>query len=200
MLNLLIFGPPGAGKGTQASLLAKKYTLNHLSSGELLRQERENGPLGVKIKKYQDAGQLVPDSLIIKMIEEAIKKDLNGNGFIFDGYPRNLHQAKALDRFLKTLGKNIQIVLNLKLNSKTATERILLRSKTSGRSDDNKKIIASRLQVYRQQTTPLLEYYKTQNKLKNIDGSPAIKSVFQQISEIIKNRFSPFRKKAAANE
>lgn len=186
MLNLLIFGPPGAGKGTQASLLAKKYALNHLSSGELLRQERENGLLGVKIKKYQDAGRLVPDSLIIKMVEGAIKKNLDGKGFIFDGYPRNIYQAKTLDRLFKTLGKNIQIVFNLKLNSKAATERILLRGKTSGRSDDNKKTIAHRLQVYRQQTAPLLKYYQAQGKLKNIDGRPDIKSVFRQISDTIK--------------
>lgn len=191
MLNLIIFGPPGAGKGTQAALIASQYKLIHLSSGEILRRELENGALGKKIKSYQDSGRLVPDTLIIKMIESALVKKMTGRGFIFDGYPRNLKQAKALDKFFNDHQTPINLVLNLKLSESEAAKRILLRAKTSGRSDDNLKTIQNRFQVYRTQTAPLLEYYQEQEKIINIDGRPDIKTIFENIN----NRLTITKKK-----
>lgn len=185
MINILIFGSPGVGKGTQAELLSQKYGLIHLSSGELLRHERDNGLYGQKIKKYQDAGRLVPNSLTIKIVEEAIDKDIAGPGFIFDGYPRNLSQARELDRFLKARGTSLHLVLNLKLSAREATRRILERAHISGRSDDRYQVIARRLEIYKKLTAPLLSYYKRQAKLDNIDGRLEIKEVFRQIEKSI---------------
>ncbi|MFA6194911.1 MAG: adenylate kinase [Patescibacteria group bacterium] len=183
MSNLLIFGPPGAGKGTQADLIAKKYKLTHLSSGEILRAELKNGELGASIKKYQDAGKLVPDSLIIKIMDQAVLKNIKKSGFIFDGYPRTIKQAKAMDSFFKKNKIALKAVVNLKLGKAEAIKRALSRGKTSGRSDDNIKTLRARLVVYRTQTAPLLEYYKGQKKVINIDGRPKIEIVFKEISE-----------------
>ncbi|MFA5184846.1 MAG: adenylate kinase [Patescibacteria group bacterium] len=185
MLNLIIFGSPGAGKGTQAALIAKKYRLDHLSSGDILRRELKNGQLGKEIKKYQDAGVLVPDRLIIKMVEKAALKKIKGAGFIFDGYPRNLKQAKSLDKFFRSQKTALYLVLNLKLSQKEAIGRILLRAQTSGRSDDNRQTLKRRFQVYQQQTAPLLDYYRRQKKVINIDGRPKIEAIFKDIVKIL---------------
>ena len=185
MLNIIIFGSPGSGKGTQAELISQKYKLSHLSSGELLRQELKNGILGEKIKKYQNAGKLVPDNIIISMMETAIRKKINGSGFIFDGYPRNLKQAKNLDKFLIKNNLPLSLVIDLKLNQKEALSRIIQRGKTSGRSDDNVKTITNRFKTYKIQTKPILEYYKNQKKVISIDGQPAIKDIFEKIKTII---------------
>ena len=181
MLNLIIFGPPGAGKGTQAELSSKKYGLTHLSSGELLRKELKNGELGGQIKKCQDSGQLVPDSIIIAMVEKAVRRQLNKNGIILDGYPRNIKQAEKLDLFLSKNGQKIDKVINIRLGESEASRRMLLRGKTSGRSDDNLKTIKSRHKIYREQTKPLLDYYRQQKKIISIDGRPTIKEVFKKI-------------------
>lgn len=183
MLNLVVFGPPGAGKGTQAALISKKYKLTHLSSGEILRNEIKTGKLGANVKKYQDAGKLVPDSLIIAIIEKTLLREAKKNGFIFDGYPRTLKQARALDKFLKNKKINLEAVLNLDLSETEAMKRIIKRAKTSGRSDDNPKTIADRLAVYRQQTIPLLNYYQKQKKIININGRPTIEAVFKTITK-----------------
>ncbi|MFA5023659.1 MAG: adenylate kinase [Patescibacteria group bacterium] len=188
MLNLIIFGPPGAGKGTQAELIAKQFKLAHLSSGELLRQELKKGELGRRIKKYQDLGQLVPDSLIIEMIEKTAKKKIKGAGFIFDGYPRTIKQARTLDKFLKNNRTKLNLIINLKLSEAEALKRMMLRAKTSGRSDDNAKTIKNRFKVYRNQTKPLLTYYQKQKKIVNIDGRPPIEPIFQNITKILKTR------------
>jgi adenylate kinase len=181
-MNLLIFGPPGAGKGTQASLIAKKYHLTHLSSGDILRSEIKGGELGEKIKKHLAAGKLAPDKLIIEMMGKAIS-GVKTQGVILDGYPRTIKQAKALDKLLKAGKTALAAVVNLKLNEDEATKRILERGKTSGRSDDNSKTIKARLKIYRTQTAPLLEYYKEQGKIINIDGQPAIAAVFKNIQK-----------------
>lgn len=185
MLNLIIFGSPGAGKGTQAVLIAKKYNLTHLSSGEILRRELNNIEFGKKIRKYQDAGKLVPDSLVIKMVEEEINKKISGDGFVFDGYPRNLKQAKALDKFFQDQETSINLVLNLGLSEREAVRRIMIRSKTSERSDDNLKTMENRFSAYRTQTTPLLKYYRQQKKVINLDGRLTITAISQQIKKIL---------------
>ena len=185
MLNIVIFGSPGAGKGTQAEVLAARYGLRHLSSGDILRRELKNGPLGREIKSYQDAGKLVPDKLIIAMMEKAMARSLKGKGLVLDGYPRNMSQAKKLDSFLKKQGTSLNAVLNLQLPQAEAIKRLLLRSQTSGRSDDNPKTIKARLKIYQEQTKPILEYYKAGKRLINIDGRPAIKEIERNIRTII---------------
>ncbi len=187
MLNLIIFGPPGAGKGTQAKLIAKEYKLIHLSSGAILRQEAEkNDKIGKQIKRYQSTGKLVPNKLTIKIVEDVILTKFNKSGFILDGYPRNLAQAKALDNLFEKQKKTIDLVLNIKLSEKEAVRRIMLRAKTSGRSDDNLKIIENRFQIYHTKTSPLLKYYRLQRKVINIDDRPGIEIVFKEIKEAIK--------------
>lgn len=188
MPHIIIFGSPGAGKGTQAKLVAAKYNLIHLSSGEMLRRELENGEFGNKIKRYLKAGKLVPNKIIIAMIETHLAKELGHGNFIFDGYPRTIKQASSLDVFLKERNIQVDLVINLKLSARDALKRILLRGKTSGRADDNQKTTINRLEVYKKQTAPLLKYYKKQKKLINIDGRQEIKKVFNEIILAIKKQ------------
>ncbi len=187
MLNLIIFGPPGAGKGTQAKLIAKEYGLTHLSSGNFLREEVvSNSELGQKIKKYQDEGILVPNELLTNLLKNIIKKKFNAQGFIFDGYPRSIQQTHILADILKENNLQLTGAINLKIGEEEALKRLLLRGKTSGRSDDNEKVIKNRFRVYHQETGPILEYYQEQKKLINIDGEKTIKQVATNIKEEIK--------------
>ena len=183
MSNLLIFGPPGAGKGTQADLISQKYHQTHLSSGDILRNGTDDEETGKKIKELLSAGQLVPDSLMIGIMEKAIDKSVHNGGFILDGYPRTIPQAEALDAFFDKAGITLHAVLNLELTETEAIGRILARGKTSGRSDDNAETAKTRLEVYRAQTAPLLKYYRQQGKVIDIDGHPSIEDVFKAISE-----------------
>jgi len=187
MINLIFFGTPGAGKGTQAELIAKEYGLVHLSSGQILRKEIENGDLGIEIKQYLDKGALVPDNLVIAMMEKVAKKNwADKHGVIFDGYPRNLEQAKSLQEFFAHNNLELDAVINLEISEEEAKKRILLRGQNSGRSDDNLETITERFKTYHEQTKPILDYYKNLGKIKNLDAAPSIETIYQNISQIIK--------------
>ncbi|MFA5771082.1 MAG: adenylate kinase [Patescibacteria group bacterium] len=193
MLNFIIFGTPGAGKGTQAELIAKEYGLFHLSTGQALRQELESGELGSEIKQYVDQGILVPYELIVKMVNKAIAKNINCPGFIFDGYPRSLSQAEALQNFFEENDLHLDAVINLEIGEEEAKKRIILRGKTSGRSDDNPETISTRFHTYHEQTKPLLDYYQASKKIINIDGEPDIEAVAKNIDQEIEHIKKPLQ-------
>lgn len=187
-MNIIIFGSPGAGKGTQAEIIAADYGLSHLSSGQLSRQMLNNKQLGKKIKNYMDKGILIPNAIIIKIVEDYIEKNKEVPGFIFDGYPRNLGQAKELDYLAKKNHAKIDLVINLKLEQEEALKRILKRGKNSGRSDDNLKTIETRLKVYKKMTEPILDYYRKNNRLQEVDGKQSITKIAKEIRKIIKEK------------
>lgn len=185
-MNIVIFGSPGAGKGTQAEIISAEHGLSHLSSGQLSRKMLSNKQLGKKIKGYMDKGELIPNAIIIKIVKDYIEKNKKEKGFIFDGYPRTLGQAKELDRLAKQNKTRIDLVINLKLDQQEALKRILKRSKSSGRSDDNLKTIETRLKVYKKLTEPILDYYKKSEILKEVDGRQSITKIAKEIKKIIK--------------
>lgn len=186
MLNILIFGGPGSGKGTQSDLITEKYNLKHISTGEVLRSEIAKGTeLGIIADSYISRGRLVPDYLMIDMIEDLIKDSNGYNGFIFDGYPRTVPQGIALDNKMSKNGIEISSVLCLNVSEDILTERLINRGKHSGRSDDNKEVIKRRLKVYHEETEPLIEYYSKQNKLTQIEGNGSVEEVFSNIKKIL---------------
>ena len=188
MLNIVIFGAPGSGKGTQSELTAKKYGLKHVSTGELLRTEIKAGTeLGKSADSFISHGNLVPDEIMIEVLEDLIRKNLDQKGFVFDGFPRTLPQGKALDLKLKKNGTDISAVFSLEVDEEELIDRLLKRGKISGRSDDNRQTIESRLDVYHQQTEPVKEYYAQQNKLTYIKGKGSIDDIFKSIEEVIDN-------------
>jgi adenylate kinase len=187
MLNIVLFGPPGAGKGTQAEKLIKKYQLVHLSTGDILRSEISNGTaLGMEAKKLMDQGILVPDEVVIGMIESKVDANKNGNGFIFDGFPRTTAQAEALDKLLSTKGTSISMMLALEVDKEELIKRLLNRGKDSGRADDqNEKVIEKRINEYNSKTMPLKEYYSKQNKFAGINGVGSIDEIFNSLCKVI---------------
>jgi adenylate kinase len=180
MLNIVLFGPPGAGKGTQSQKLMEKYGLVHLSTGDLLRSEIGAGTaLGMEAKKLMDEGMLVPDAVVIGMIDSKLNSNKGAAGFIFDGFPRTIAQAEALDQLLDGHGEQISCMLSLKVTEEELTKRLLLRGKDSGRADDqDESIIRKRIQEYESKTAPVAGYYQTQGKLHEIDGIGAIDTIF----------------------
>ena len=188
MINLIFFGSPGAGKGTQAERTAAVYGLAHLSSGESLRREaKKEDEFGKKIRRFIDRGVLVPDEMIIEMMENEALEKSQGKGFIFDGFPRSLHQVEALETFLKKNDLDLDAVINLNLSEEEAKKRIILRGQSSGRTDDNLKIIHKRFKIYHEQTEPLLDYYRQAGKIVDIDGAPDMDTVFNSIKTVIEN-------------
>ncbi len=187
MLNIVLFGPPGAGKGTQSNLIVKEYQLIHLSTGDLLRSEIQAGtPLGEKAKTLMDAGKLVPDEVVIGMISNKLDSNKEAPGFIFDGFPRTSEQAKALDELLNNHNVSITTMISMKVPEQELIDRLLERGKESGRADDqNESVIKDRLKVYREQTEVVKEYYQRQNKSQEIDGLGTIDEVFGRIKNAI---------------
>jgi len=184
MLNIVLFGPPGAGKGTQSENLIEKYKLVHLSTGDILRSEIANGTaLGLEAKKLMDQGLLVPDAVVIGMIRSKLEQNKTSNGFIFDGFPRTEAQAKALDDLLTELKTSISVMLALKVDDEELIKRILHRGENSGRSDDNDPaIIRKRIEEYNAKTAPLANYYSAQNKFVPVYGLGSVEEIFVKLS------------------
>jgi adenylate kinase len=187
MFNLILFGPPGSGKGTQSDKLVEKYGLIHLSTGNLLRQEiKDKTPLGLEAKSFIDIGQLVPDEVVIGMVDSYFDLHKGAKGFLFDGYPRTVAQAEALDKLLDLKKTGIETVLFLNVDEEELIKRLVHRGKTSGRSDDADEIVQrKRQEVYRNETLPVAAYYKKQNKVINIKGMGTVDEIFSFLSEII---------------
>jgi len=208
-MRLILLGPPGAGKGTQAEKIAKEYNIPHISTGDIFRANIKNETkLGLKAKQYIDNGELVPDSVVVAIVEDRIKQDDTKNGFLLDGFPRTENQALALDEVLNELGISLDAVINIKVDSQVLVSRITGRRicKDCGatyhiefnppaeegvcdlcggelyqRSDDNEDTVQNRIDVYNKQTAPLIEYYSKQDLIKTIDGEQAIDKVFTDI-------------------
>ncbi|NIP37486.1 MAG: adenylate kinase [Candidatus Dadabacteria bacterium] len=185
-MNLIIFGPPGAGKGTQAAKIVEKYSVAHISTGDILRAAVKNGTeLGTKAKEYMDKGELVPDDLIIGIIKDRVKEPDCEGGFLLDGFPRTLPQADALEAMLTSEGLGIDSVVSVEVQDSEIITRILKRAEEEGRADDTEDVVKNRLQVYRDQTEPLKGYYKDRGKLSEIDGIGSVDEVFSRIVGVI---------------
>lgn len=185
MLNLILFGPPGCGKGTQSERLIEKYGLIHLSTGNLLREEIANQTtLGLEAKKQMDQGQLVPDVVVIGMIDSAITNNPHAKGFLFDGFPRTVAQAEALDSLLNQKDAEINVVLALQVGTEELVSRLINRGKTSGRSDDtNESVIRARLEEYHNKTAPVAEYYEQFGKVQRVKGEGSIDEIFTALCD-----------------
>jgi len=187
MFNLIIFGPPGAGKGTQARKISESLNLIHLSTGALLREEvSQQTPIGQQVQTIMTNGGLVDDNIVDKIIKNEIEKNGLNTDFIFDGYPRTINQALKLDTLLTT--KSLPLVLNLEVCSEELINRLKLRGQESGRADDNKATVTNRLLVYKQQTQPLLDFYAEKNRLISVNGQGSVEEVFKHLKEQILKR------------
>jgi adenylate kinase len=211
-MDIILLGPPGSGKGTQAKMIADKYNVKHISTGDILRENVRNGtPLGVEAKKFMDAGKLVPDSLLIDIIKDRLAKPDVKAGWMLDGYPRTIPQAEALDKILPTLGQKIDVVLNIDVPDQDLIKRVTGRRmckcgttyhvqfnppKISGkcdacgaelyqRKDDTEETVKERLQAYHTQTQPLIDYYAKRGIVANINGAGDIKDIFNNVSKAL---------------
>jgi adenylate kinase len=187
MLNLVLFGPPGSGKGTQSEKLIKKYQLVHLSTGDILRGEiAAKTPLGLEAKKRMDKGELVSDDIVIGMISNKLDQNASAKGFIFDGFPRTTAQAAALDKLLTSKGTAITVMLALAVDKQELVNRLLNRGKDSGRADDQDlSVIENRIAVYNRETAVVADYYKAQSKHKAIHGIGSIDEIFARLCDAI---------------
>jgi adenylate kinase len=187
MFNLILFGPPGSGKGTQSDNIVEKFGLLHLSTGNLLRQEiTEKTPLGQEARNFMDKGQLVPDEVVIGMIDSCLEKHPDAKGFLFDGFPRTLAQAEALDKLLSLKKTAISKVLALEVSEDELVKRLVKRGETSGRSDDtDEAVIRKRFSVYKNETEPVALHYDKQGKLERIPGEGSIDEIFQSLTKAI---------------
>lgn len=192
MFNLILFGPPGSGKGTQSARVVEAYKLQHISTGDLLRDEvsRET-PLGIEAKKYMDQGLLVPDEVVIGMISSKIDETPDARGFIFDGFPRTKAQAEALDKLLKFKGTEIHLLLSMEVPEEELVTRLIGRGAISGRSDDNEEVIAKRIKEYYSKTEPVAGHYNAAGKLEKVKGNGTMDEVFQLLSKHIDKFLQP---------
>ncbi len=187
MINLILFGPPGSGKGTQAKKIAQKFDLLHISTGDLFRYEIGNKtPLGLEAKSYIDKGELVPDAITVGMLRNKIEAETNVKGYILDGFPRTVAQCEALDRLLAEKNEQVAKLIMLEVPEEVLVKRLLERGKTSGRSDDlNEKVIKKRIEVYHEETWPVFEYYQADGKVAKVDGVGSIEEIFDRLSKEI---------------
>ena len=187
MFNLILFGPPGSGKGTQSEKLVERYGLVHLSTGNLLRQEiAEKTPLGLEAKSFIDKGQLVPDEVVIGMVDSYFDQHKDAKGFLFDGFPRTVAQAKALDKLLELKKTFITAVIALDVSEEELVKRLLNRGKTSGRSDDtDEQVIRKRFSVYLNETSPVAEHYRKSKKFQSVKGEGSVDEIFAGLCEAI---------------
>lgn len=186
MFNIIIFGAPGSGKGTQGQKLTDRYKLTHISTGEVLREKiRKQTPLGKLADEYISKGQLVPDNVVIDILTKFFADNPTSNGYIFDGFPRTLRQGEAMDEMLAEKNESINVVLWLDVDDDELVERLLNRGKEMGRNDDNLETIKSRLKVYYQKTAPLKEFYSKQGKLVKINGMGTVEEIFSRIEKVV---------------
>ena len=186
MLNIVIFGAPGSGKGTQSERIVEKYGINHISTGDVLRAENKNGPeLGTTAKGYIDQGQLIPDELMIDILASVFDSFKDSKGVIFDGFPRTIAQAEALKKMLAERGQDVSVMLDLEVPEDELMVRLIKRGKDSGRADDNEETIKKRLHVYHSQTSPLIDWYKNEKKYQHINGLGTMDGIFADICEAV---------------
>ncbi len=186
MLNIVITGAPGSGKGTQSDLIVKNYGLYHISTGDMLRAEIKAGSeIGKQAEQIIAEGRLVPDEVMIEMLHKQILEHKDAKGFIFDGFPRTVAQAEALDKMLAGVGEKIDILLVMNVKHETLVERLILRGQTSGRADDNKETIEKRLAVYTENTLPVIDFYRSTGRLTEADNNTTVDECFAQIKNII---------------
>jgi adenylate kinase len=186
MFNLVIFGPPGAGKGTQSLKIAEKYHLAHISTGDIFRNEIKNEtPLGLKVKGIIEKGELVPDELLIDLLRTAMHRFTGVNGYVFDGFPRTIRQAGDLDKLLAEDSEQVTLTLALEVDDQELIGRLLNRARIEGRKDDTEEVITNRLKVYNNQTAPLIDYYRKQGKFRAVYGKGTIDEIFGKLCEEI---------------
>ncbi|WP_372633496.1 adenylate kinase [Fodinibius sp.] len=185
-MRIIIFGPPGAGKGTQASLISEEYDIPHLSTGNIFRSAIKNeSKLGKEVKAILDAGDLVPDEKVVGLVKEELQEDKYDDGYILDGFPRTVSQAKAFDEILEKNDETLTAFLQLQVPEKELIERIL--SRGEGRTDDTREGIKKRLKVYKEETEPVLDYYREKGAVQEVDGTGSIEEIFTRITTILPN-------------
>lgn len=186
MLNIVIFGAPGSGKGTQSARIVEKYGVSHISTGDVLRAEIKKGSeLGKVAKGYIDQGQLLPDALIIDILASVLDSLKDSRGVIFDGFPRTILQAEALKKMLSERGQDVSVMLDLDVPEDELIDRLIKRGQESGRADDNLETIKKRLTVYSEQTSPLKDFYKAEGKYQHINGVGSMDAIFDEIASVI---------------
>ena len=188
MLNIVMFGAPGSGKGTQSDLIVDRFRLTHISTGDLLRAEIKAGSeIGKKVEGLIAEGKLVSNDIIVALLRKKVETTKDTAGFIFDGFPRNVAQAEVLDEILKGIGERVTVMLDMEVEEKTLIERLILRGQQSGRADDNMETIKNRLDVYRNVTLPVMDYYKKQGCYRQINNNGTVEQCFAQVEAAIED-------------